>query len=62
MEVCLLGVKMAVISNPNMVVWVATVARLRGSEKLSINGIVPIVQSQHKSLGRNSSLKLTAAR
>lgn len=61
-DVCLFRVKMAVANNPKIVPCVVIVARLRISVKPSTNGIVPIVQSQQRSLGRKSNLRLTAAR
>lgn len=61
-DVCLLRVKIAVTNRPNTVVCAAKVAKFLTSKKLSTNGIVPIVQSQHKSIGRNSNRRFTAAR
>lgn len=61
-DVCLLRVRIAVAKSPAKVAWLAIVAKFLASVRASINGIVPIVQSQHRSMGRNSNRKLTAAR
>lgn len=61
-DVCLLRVKTAVTKSPITVACAASVATFLTSNKLSTSGIVPIVQSQHKSIGRNSSRRFTAAR
>lgn len=61
-DVCLLRVSTAVTKSPMTVEWAARVATFLTSNKFSTSGIVPIVQSQHKSIGRNSSRRFTAAK
>ncbi len=59
---CLLFVVKAVYPRSPKIRKVAKVAPFRGSRIDSIKGIVPMVQSQHKSHGNNNSHKLTLIR
>lgn len=58
-DLCWLSVLNATQSNVINSVYVASVAKLRASKNVSTKGTVPIVQSQHKSHGNNSSQKFT---